>query len=219
MQSLNASESSSQPQMDIEAVLRREQFLSEPRYGISLVAGRPFLEYIVEVMHELQSRLYSIAAGGLILPDPAIVHVTVLRGPSSLVPCTIAAATPTEVAAALKGVAPVTLAWSKIRLDPDGAIRAYTSPSVWPFSSHDQAQLAAEVLSRVFGVHVSVQRQLWATLGTLRASACTPDIINEVRALLDSYSLPQITVDRLKLLYYHDIQVASGDLLEIYELR
>ena len=216
MQSPRRLESSSQSRIDPDAVLKREQSLAEPRYGVSLVAGRPLPDPVVDAIRHLHSQLAEIAPEDVILPDPGLLHITVLRGRSSPTPCA-RAAPPPALAAVLKGATSVTLAWPLITLEPDGAIRAYTSPSVWPFPSADEVELALKVLSSTFAVQLSLQQRLWATLCTLRTSACAPSKITTIRTLLRRHSLPTTAVTGLKLLYYRDLQLASADILDTYE--
>lgn len=216
MQSPRRLESSSQPRIDRDAVLKRERSLAEPRYGVSLVTGRPLPGPVVDAIRHLQSQLADIAPEGVILPEPGLLHITVLRGRSSPSPCSVAAPPP-ALAAALKGATSVTLEWPLITLEPDGAIRAYTSPSVWPFSSAAEVELAVKALLSTFAVQISLQQRLWATLGTLRAATCAPRTIKEIQTLLRRHSLPTTAVTSLKLLYYQDLQLASADILQTYE--
>ena len=205
--------------MDIAAISRRERSLAEPRYGISLVAGRPFPQDILDSLGDIQSRLVHVAPTSLALPDPKNMHLTLLRGRSSATPCISVSAPPQEVTLALAGVRPVTIAWSEITLDPDGAIRAYALPQIWPFSSSDQASAAAQALSRVFGVYVSAQRRLWTTIGMIGAAACRQDTPNEVRAVLSRCLLPETIIAQLRLLYYRDLYMNNADTLEVYDLQ
>jgi hypothetical protein len=218
MRSPKPLENSFRQQMDVEAVLRRERSLGEGRYGISLVAGCPFPDPLLEATQNLHLRLASIDFADLILPDPAVVHITVLRGRSARNQYSVSAAPPQALAAALENLTPVALAWSDIALDTDGAIRAYTIPSDWPFLSQTHARLAAEAVSHTFGVQTSIQRRLWATLGTLRATGCKPDVIENVQKLLSSVRLPETSISSLRLLYYRDLQLTSVDVLKEYQL-
>jgi guanylate kinase len=205
--------------INISAVDRRERSLAEPRYGISLVAGRPFSPNMLDSLRDIQSRLVRVAANSLLLTETKDVHLTVLRGRSSVMPCVSFSKPPQEIAQALEGVRPVPIVWSQILLDPDGAIRAYAFPQSWPFSSTDRASAAARALSTVFGMSVSVQPRLWTTLGTIKAAACVQDLPNQVRAVLSHYVPLDTIVTQLRLLYYRDLYMSDASVLEVYELR
>ncbi|TKJ39956.1 hypothetical protein CEE37_09470 [candidate division LCP-89 bacterium B3_LCP] len=206
-------------QMNLEAVTRRERSLSEPRYGISLIAGRPLDGPVVEAILNLQLQIANIIQNGLILMDPKLVHITIFRGQSSVSPCNTSIQPPPVLSATFNDIAPVTLGWREIMIDFDGAIRAYTSPSVWPFPSQRQAHAVTRILSDSYGVQISVQQRLWATLGTLQGIACQPRLIKETRALIGHYTIPEITINCLKLLYYQDLQLVLADTIEVYDLQ
>lgn len=205
--------------IDILAVHHREQTIAEPRYGISLVAGRPFPPDVLDSLRDIQSQLVRVAPNSLLLVEPKDMHLTALRGRSSATPCISLLKPPMEVVHALEGVRPVPIAWSQISLDPDGAIRAYALPQTWPFSSSDRAYAAARAVSNTFDVYVSVQPRLWATLGTIKATACGQDTLNQVRAILSHCVLPNTIVTQLKLIYYRDLYMNDADALEVYDLR
>lgn len=205
-------------QMDIQAVHQREISLREPRYGISLVAGRPFPQDLVDSFGDVQTQLKHVAKTSLAFPDPKNVHLTVLRGRSSPTCCPILPP-PQEVALALEGIAPVTISWSQILLESDGAIRAYAFPRTWQFSSNEHAHLAAQALSRIYSIHVSIQTRLRATLGTVTTADLKEDTLNTVRTLLSRVLLPKTTIAQLKLLHYHDLYMNSADTLDTYDLR
>jgi len=212
------SESSFQ-QMQIEAIIQREKSLTEPRYGVSLVAGRPFADRVVDAMRDIQSKLVSIIPDGLIMADPSTIHATIFRGRSSTTPCIAVSSAPRTIATALGLGIPVELDWPEIRLDADGAIRAYASPPKWPFVSDQLALVAVEALSHVYNLDVFVQERLWTTLGTLRACACDRDSVNDIHDLLGRCSIPTTIVSRLSLLYYKDILLVNSEVLETYELH
>lgn len=205
--------------MDIAAIHQREMSLAEPRYGISLVAGRPFPQDLLDSLRDVQSQMAHVAQTSLALPNPKHVHLTVLRGRSSPTPCLSVPAPPQEVALSLGGIPPVTISWSEILLDSDGTIRAYALPRTWPFSCNERAYLAAQALSRIYGMYVSIQPRLWATLGMIRTTALTQDTLNRVRALLSRALLPKTTIAQLRLLYYRDLYMNNADTLETYDLR
>ncbi|GEM_PF-4683120 len=204
--------------IDVTAMHQREISLAEPRYGISLVAGRPFPQDIINSLEDVHTRLIHVAQRRFTLHNPTLVHLTILRGKSSPTPCSIVPP-PQEVALAIDSVPPVTVSWSGISLDSDGAIRAYAIPRTWPFSSNDRAHKAARALSRIYDSHISMQPLLWATLGMIRTTALQQNTLNKVRDLLSHILLPKITITQLKLLHYHDIYMKKVDTLETYDLR
>lgn len=204
--------------MDTSAINQRETSLGERRYGISLVAGRPFPSDLMDSLMNVQTLLKGVDQTSILLPDLQIMHLTVLRGRSSPTPCPLVPP-PQEVALSVKGIPPVTISWSEVSLDPDGAIRAYALPRTWPFSSSECAHLAAQALSRSYGIHVSIQPRLWAKVGMVRARALNEDMLNRLRTLLSRILLPNTTIAQLRLLHYRDLCMNNTDTLETYDLR
>lgn len=205
--------------LNSEKVAERERSLAEPRYGVSLIAGRPFCRPVVEAIRQLQLSLDLIVPAGFIFPDPNNAHSTVLRGQSSLLPFEVPKLLLSAVADALEGCPPVTLAWPRICLDSDGAIRAYASPHIWPFATTEKGDLAARVLSSTLALRISVQSRLWVTIGSARARAWNEKMLKQIRELLTDSVIPETIVRSLQLVYYWDLLLSRADTLCVYELR
>ncbi len=205
--------------INIDSLSRRLRSLSEPRFGVSLIAGKPFSKPFTSAVQALQLRLTDLIPGDLVLPDPADIHVTIFRGKSSLNQCLPTLTPPTEIDAVLTGIRPVTLIWNSIILEQDGAIRAYSQPSAWPFVSMQNARFAVKAIESYSGRPTSIQQRLWATLGTIRTDRLDADTISRVQTLLNDSYMPEISIFHLKLIYYKDIHLSSAEIIKSYELR
>lgn len=204
--------------VDAVAVHQRELSITGSRYGVSLVAGRPLPENLVDSIVDVDNQLTDITETGIALVHPKNVHLTILRGQSSSTPCPLVSP-PQEIALAVSSMPPSTISWSGVSLGTDGTIRALAIPVAWPITNKELLYSAIKSLSRVYGIRVSVQPRLWATLGTIGPTVMQQDTLNRVRALLSRCLLPSITVTQLRLVHYRDLYMNNVDTLETYDLQ
>ncbi len=205
--------------MDLETARLRLRSLAEPRYGVSLVAGRPFDTDTVREVEAIHSLLEALRPTMFALPNPSNVHATILRGKSSTQPPKTVPKPPQVLSEVIGRVSRRTLPWSHIRLDGDGAVRAYVNSPAPHFFLEAEGTAIAGALSETYGFLTRVQRPLWITIAHLCPANTDLRAIQEVQHLLAGTHLSDTTVVSLKLVYYKDLQLADAEILHEYELH
>ena len=177
--------------------------ISGPRHGISLVAGNPFPETVRKAFKALRVSVDSAYPNAVVWPEDRSLHATILRGKSSRRPIHIAASPPD---CPKLPFGPFPLVWNGARLGADGAIRGYVRCPSHIARDSFAAEMNHYMVRLQPDYHLRAQDHHWITLGSLTSTALDDRaLLGDLEELFGRASLPNILIDSLSLVLYHDI--------------
>lgn len=203
----------------MDEFVKREQRLSESRFGISLIAGLPFSRPFLEAVSTFHRQMEGPDQDLLAVPRLENIHMTILRGRSSIFPVDVARPVPPELDELMQAQGRRQMTWQSIKVGPDGGIRAFSAPGQWRFASRRLASAAVTALAAQYSVVVRVPQRLHVTLASLKPSASSHQLREGVQRLVNEADLPAVEVSTLRLVNFHNVGVTSARILRTYELE
>lgn len=199
-------------------IQERVHKMHQSRFGVSLVAGVPLPIDLQTSVVELQEILNNLTVGSVILINPPSLHLTILRSKSVETPINNIVI-PNTFIQMVREIDSFYTEWSSLTLDTDGGIRAHLSPDCYPTYLRKQGANLARQISDSMALQITYQDNSWLTIATLNNTLHANDYANLIIDLLLRTTLPIVIINKLKLIYYHDLCFVKTEVISDYVLH